>query len=117
MSIDKQSFIDHITSRIEAIRVKVLDSGNKWVVASDTVVRVTDDGINGTGFSTRRVGCASVAEYPSFAEAQRNVDPYLVDCYGSFIVNKPLRAAEYYMQELEALNNSIHLIKHGFKAV
>ncbi|MDE6007722.1 MAG: hypothetical protein K2G90_00765 [Muribaculaceae bacterium] len=100
--------VNKLSVDLELLQGLLDEAKDKWVIASEGHVFVGyGKGINGTGFAVRGVAYSSYPEYPSFSEAQRNIDPYLIDGKGNPIYNKPVKATEFYLAEIKTLRSCL----------
>lgn len=104
--------VKKLSDDLELLQSFLDEAKDKWVVASEDHVFVGyGKGINGTGFAVRGVVYSGYPEYPSFSDAQRNIDPYLIDGRGNPIYNKPIKATEFYLKEIKTLRSCLTTIK------
>lgn len=100
-----------IETDLESLISRLDNAKDKWVIASEHHVFVgSGKGINGIGFDVRGVAHDTYPEYPSFSDALRNIDPYLIDGRGNPIYNKPVKASEFYIAEIRSLRMCLRTI-------
>lgn len=111
---DIKSFAANLSDSIAAFK-KLKDAGNgKWIVAGNTHVYVGDKlGLNGLGFHVRGVLHSHYPEFDSYDEAQRHIDPYLIDGAGKPIYNKPIEATVFYAEEIDAIERCLNWLQEN----
>ena len=116
MSESRKEFLalimEKIIKELEVLEFHLEEAKDKWVVASEGHVFVGEGkGSNGIGFAVRGVAYESYPEYPSFTDALRNIDPYLIDGAGKPIYNKPMKAIDFYSEEISCLKGCLQTVQ------
>lgn len=103
---------------IEDFKTKQAVCGNRYVVASkDHVMVEHGKGLNGTDFFCRGAGVTEIVEFFTYEAAERNLDYYLVDCNGQYIVNKPMKAYDFYAEEIALYESVLETLQKRKQAV
>lgn len=99
-------------------RTKMNTCGNRYVIVSSHHVMVEHGkGLNDTDFFMRLAGSTHVVEFESLMEAQYNLDGYLVDGNNEPIVTNPMKAYDFYAEEIKAYEEVLETLKNLKQAV
>lgn len=113
---DRINFVLKLEEDINALKAMREESKGKWLIASEHHLFVGEgNGINQTGFTVRSVMQSHYPMFNTIDEAQKHIDPYLIDGGGSPIINKPIEAEKFFTEEIDTLESCREFLVKSIK--
>jgi hypothetical protein len=108
----RQAMLSLLTHSLGTLLDRLENAGDKYVITSNHHVFVGHGkGLNGTGFMVKSCRVDDVQEFADADEAERHINPYLIDCHNKPIFNNPVKAYDFYLEIIDTVLLDIKTIQ------